>query len=74
MILLRNIDNSKVKKYHIDLTAHDFIYTDSYYMNPGDVIYVGPIKGRYFRDNLPIYSFVISSVTALILIMNYIQL
>jgi polysaccharide biosynthesis/export protein len=70
--LIRQVEDKK-QTIEFDLTNTDIIGTQYYHLMPNDVIYVSPVKGKFFRENISLYSFVLSSVTTFILIMNYIQ-
>jgi len=70
--LIRQVDHVK-HTYEFDLTNTDMIGTKYYYMMPNDVIYVSPVKGKFFRENISLYSIILSSVTTFILVLNYIQ-
>jgi polysaccharide biosynthesis/export protein len=72
VMLIRQLKDKKVT-YKLDMTNMESMGSEFYYLFPNDIIYVQPIKGKFFRENLPIYSFVISSITTFILILNYIQ-
>ena len=42
-----------------------------YYLMPNDVIYVSPVKLKNFRSNVPAYSLALSSLTTLLVILQY---
>lgn len=60
--------------YKLDLTNDQILTSDGYFLLPNDVVYVKPIKQKIFQLNLPSISFALSSVSTLILILNYIRL
>lgn len=70
--LIRQI-NDKKETIEFDLTNSAIIGTQFYYLMPNDIIYVTPVKGKFFRENMSLYSFILSSVTTFILVLSYIQ-
>lgn len=63
----------KKESYEIDLTNSDVLSANIYYLKPNDIIFVSPVKGKFFRENVGLYSFILSSLTTIILIFDYIQ-
>lgn len=60
-----------VKKF--DLTDKNIIDSEFFYILPNDVIYVQPMRGKFFSmDQFP-FALILTSVTTFILILNYIQ-
>lgn len=59
--------------FQLDLTNKKILTTDGFFLLPNDVIYVEPIKSKTFRINLPTISLFLTSVSTLILVLNYIN-
>ncbi|NPA36050.1 MAG: sugar transporter [Chlorobi bacterium] len=59
------------KTYEIDLTDKSVLTNPGYYLMPNDVVYVKPIKGKAFRVNLPLWSLILSSLTTIIVLLQY---
>jgi polysaccharide biosynthesis/export protein len=57
----------------LDLTNASLLESDFFYMYPGDVLYVEPLRARTKRSNFEILSLVFSAVTTAVLIMSYIN-
>ncbi len=57
--------------YDIDLTKRDILASDLYYLQPNDIIYVEPLRGKQFTfANFP-YAIVFSMISTTILLLNY---
>ncbi len=59
------------KTYELDLTDKSMLTNPGYYLMPNDVVYVKPIKGKAFRVNLPLWSLILSSLTTIIVLLQY---
>lgn len=70
--LIRNVDN-ETSTILVDLSSKDILSNPGYYLQPGDVIVVEPRKGKVTQLNLSTYSFMLSSVTTLILLLNFLK-
>lgn len=61
------------QRIHIDLTQLDAIGNNGYYIYPNDIVYVKPLRAKIFRDNIPIISLTLTTLTTFLLILNYIK-
>ncbi len=59
------------KTYAINLTDKSALTNPGYYLMPNDVIYIKPANGKAFRTNLPLWSLILSSVTTIIVLLQY---
>jgi polysaccharide biosynthesis/export protein len=57
----------------IDLTDPRLLESEYYFLNPGDVLYVEPLRARTKRTNFEILSLVFSAVTTAVLILSYVN-
>jgi polysaccharide export outer membrane protein len=57
----------------LDLTDPRLLQSDFYYMSPGDVVYVEPLRSHTKRTNIEVLSVVFSAVTTAVLIMSYVN-
>lgn len=57
----------------LNLTDPNLLASDFYFMYPGDVLYVEPLRARTKRSNFEILSIVFSAVTTAVLILSYIN-
>lgn len=64
-------EGSVIKEF--DLTDRSLVDSEFYYVLPNDVIYVEPMKGKFFAMNQFPFALVLTSVTTTILLLNYIQ-
>jgi polysaccharide export outer membrane protein len=64
-------EKSDVKTFNI--TDKNIIDSEYYYVLPNDVIYVKPLKGRYFAINTAPYTFALATITAAISLFVLIQ-
>lgn len=72
VVVLRNI-SGYMQQYTLDLADINIVRSPGYYVYPEDVIYVTPKRAKAFRENLSIYSLMLSTITTFILILNYIR-
>lgn len=61
------------KNIAVDLTDKGFMSSEAYYLHPNDVVYVVPDRYKNARLNAPLYTLMLSSLSTLILILNYIN-
>lgn len=73
ILILRPTQNG-TKVYKVNLTDKDLLSSKSYYLLPNDIIYVEPIKSKIFQINMPSLGLLLSSITTLILVLNYINI
>jgi len=62
------------KVYTLDLTKKDILNSEAFYLLPNDIVYVPPVKNKVFRVNSSIYSLALSTVSTIILILNFVTL
>jgi polysaccharide export outer membrane protein len=55
----------------LDLTDGDLLESHYFYLMPGDVLYVEPIKTRSNRENLDLLSLLFAGLTTAVLILGY---
>lgn len=70
--LVRTSDK-KVEVYNIDLTDRNLITSKLFLLLPNDVLYVEPMKAKNFRLNLPAISLMVSSLTTLLVLINFLK-
>ncbi len=57
--------------FEIDLTQKDLLTSPAFFLKPNDVIYVRPSGSKAFQINLPTMSMILSSVTTIIVLLQY---
>ncbi|MBE9466927.1 MAG: polysaccharide biosynthesis/export family protein [Bacteroidetes bacterium] len=72
-IIVVRANDTGTKTYKIDLTNINLLSSEAYYLMPGDIVYVQPIKAKTFRTNIPTYSLFLSILTTFVLLLNYIK-
>lgn len=72
VILIRN-ENEVNKRIELNLLDARLLSSEYYYVNPGDVIYVKPYRSKFWGFREFPFSVVISTVTASVLILNYLN-
>ncbi len=60
------------RSFRLDLTNKNILISDGFFLLPNDIVYVEPIKSKTFRLNIPTITLVFTSITTLILVLNYI--
>jgi len=64
LAIIRQTDEKSLVK-EFDITDKNIIDSEFYYVLPGDVIYVKPMKGRYFAVNTAPFLFAFSAIAAI---------
>jgi polysaccharide export outer membrane protein len=59
--------------FRLDLTSKNILTSDGFFLLPNDIVYVEPIKSKTFRINIPTITLALTSITTLILVLNYID-
>lgn len=70
-IIRQSMDGSVVKNFNI--TDQNIIDSEFYYVLPNDVIYVKPVKGRYFAINTAPFTFALAALATTVSIIILIQ-
>lgn len=69
IMLVRQNDGNKT--FTIDLTDKKLLYSDNFYLQPNDILYIKPNRSKTFGTNPFPFATVLSSITTLILVINY---
>jgi polysaccharide biosynthesis/export protein len=69
--LVRNI-NGESTTMPVDLSSNNILSNPGYYLQPGDVVVVDPRKGKTTQMNIPTYAIFLSTITTVVLMLNYI--
>ncbi len=70
--VLRSTDHGS-KSYVLDLTNKAFLTSEAYYLQPNDVVYIGPAKVKSRQINTPLYTLVLTSISTIVLLLNFIK-
>jgi polysaccharide biosynthesis/export protein len=71
VILVREQEN-KLERIEIDLTRNDILGSPYYFLQKNDIIYVEPLKQRYWTINNVQLGLALSSITTFILVLSYV--
>jgi polysaccharide export outer membrane protein len=72
VILVRETNNGSVVK-HLDMNSIEILESEYFYLVPGDIVYVPPLKGSNFIFVDFPYALVLSTITTALLLINYFQ-
>jgi polysaccharide export outer membrane protein len=61
------------KTFRLDLTNKNILISDGFFLLPNDIVYIEPIKSKTFKINIPTITLALTSISTLILILNYIK-
>lgn len=70
ILLIRNYQDEIVTT-KLDLTDINILDSDHFFLQPGDVIMVQPVKLKNFRLNAPTITLIATSITTLVLMLNF---
>jgi polysaccharide export outer membrane protein len=73
VILVRN-ENGKNKRINLDLTRSDILSSDYYNLRPNDIVYVKPLRNKFWGMREFPFDILFSSITTGLLIYNVIHL
>jgi len=72
VILVRN-ENGENKRINVDLTKSNILAADYYNLRPNDIVYVKPMKKRFWgMDQFP-YAIILSTITTALLIYTVVK-
>jgi polysaccharide export outer membrane protein len=72
IVVIRLTENGS-KTFRLNLTKKEILTSEAYYLQPNDIVYVEPLKSKSFKLNIPIASLMLTSISTLILILNFIK-
>jgi polysaccharide export outer membrane protein len=72
-VLVLRPTSDGTRTFRLNLTNRNILTSDGYYLLPNDIVYIEPIKSKSFRINMPTISLAFTSISTLILILNYIN-
>ena len=72
VVIVRDINNKVVHK-RINLTDIQLLANVDLYVQPGDVLYIEPLKRRQWGFQSFPWSLILSSITTFILVANYVN-
>ncbi len=72
-VLVLRPTSSGTKSFRLNLTDKNILSSEGFFLLPNDIVYVEPIRNKAFRLNMPAIGLFFSSVSTLILVLNYIN-
>jgi polysaccharide export outer membrane protein len=72
ILIIRPEANGK-EVFEINLNSKSAILSDGYYLQPNDVVIVQPSRGKNQQLNIPQYSLILTSVSVVLLLLNYLK-
>ena len=73
-ILIVRPTQSGSKTFRVNLLDKNILQNPGFYLTPNDVVYVEPVKTKNWKLNASNVSIILSSITTLILVLNFINL
>jgi polysaccharide export outer membrane protein len=72
-ILVLRPDDKGTRTFRLNLTSKDILTSEGFFLLPNDIVYVEPIQSKSFRINIPNFSLALTSISTLILVLNFIN-
>lgn len=70
-VIRKTVEGTKVHK--INLLSTEILDSPAYYLQPGDIVYVEPLKGRNFAFTEFPYAILFSTISTTLLILNFVK-
>lgn len=67
-------ENNQIVRGTVDLTSDKLLSSEYYYLRPGDIIYIEPLKARNWGTNSQRFTIILSSISTTVLLLNLIRL
>jgi polysaccharide export outer membrane protein len=71
VLLVRQYPGSS-KTFNIDLTDRSIYYSDAFYLQSNDLVYIKPHKNKRTRENTTVYSLFLSTISTFLLVASLI--
>lgn len=72
VVLTRN-ENGKNIRIPVDLTRSDILASPHYYLRPNDMVYVKPLRKKFWGMRQFPFTVLLSAITTTVLVLNYIE-
>jgi len=72
VLVMRN-EKEGVKTYNVNLKSKSLLSSGAYYLLPNDVVIVPPGKNKNVQQRLPIIAIAVGSLSALLLLLNFLK-
>ena len=61
------------KTFRLNLTDKNILNSEAFYLFPNDVVYVEPGNYKSIKLNAPLYTLFLSTISSMVLLLNFIQ-
>lgn len=65
--------NEGTKTFRLDLTKTNILNSPGFFLLPNDIVYIEPVKSYNFKVNIPTISLLLTGISTLILVLNYVD-
>lgn len=72
ILLIRN-EYGKTIRVELNLTQSDILTSEYYFLKPNDIIYVKPMKNKFWGLRQFPFAIILSSITTAVLVLNYVN-
>lgn len=72
IVILRSLDGKNLYK-ELDLSKSEILASDSYFLQPNDIIYVKPLRKKFWGMRQFPFAVVLSAITTAILVFDYVK-
>ena len=72
-ILVLRPSEDGTETFRLNLLDKEILTSEGFFLLPNDIVYVEPIKSKTFRINSSTFSLVLTSISTLILVLNFIN-
>ena len=69
--IIREEKNNEIKRFTLDLTKDDILQSNNLYIRPNDVIFIEPLKTRWWNMQHFPFELIFSAITTAILVLSY---
>lgn len=72
-VIVNRESNDIVRTYKVDVTTSDIYKSEVFFLQPNDMIYIPPTKLVRTQENKNTYNLLLSTITTLLVVINFIQ-
>jgi polysaccharide biosynthesis/export protein len=70
VLLIRDAGNETLT-FNLDFRDHSVYYSEAFYLQPDDIVYIQPNKFKRTRENTTIYNLMLATITTLLVVLQY---
>lgn len=72
-ILVLRPTTQGTRTFRLDLTHSRILTSDGFFLLPNDIVYVEPLRNKSFRINIPTITLAFTTISTLILVLNFLN-